>query len=480
MMPRIHKSISTTLRTKPGVRGDTLEFLILGAMWIIVFAASIVDLGRLPAIAFLVLCSGVVLWRPRAVIYVWLLLFYTPADALEIPRLLVVCTAIAVLSIVIHAKRLHFPKAIDPFFLLAVMLIGVMTISTITASHPSNAFDRYVKYAHSLVSLFLFRTLVTNEHQLTRIFKWWAMVAAFTMAISASHFFLGPETHLNRVVVDNLDAGKEVPEQEVRIHEHQTELTKRFIWIGLPANGFSATLIFPLGIALGLFSVATPGKRAAWLLAIALIIAAILATYSKTGFLLAAGMVVAYVLVTKTRNLGWGIVILVPLAGAMLLFPDLLDQVVQIPTFAAEGASGRYRLWGIAFQLWLEHPFLGIGLSEYLRNTGLVVHNSYLQFLTELGVVGLTIFVLGIVYVLSRSLGPLRLNQSHGRGSTTLLLPIVIGFCAVCTNLMTITLTDFNLFWLQGAAVLALCNACNDPALAEFGLPRRAQLGLSV
>ena len=65
-------------------------------------------------------------------------------------------------------------------------------------------------------------------------------------------------------------------------------------------------------------------------------------------------------------------------------------------------ASLRLQLWQSAFQIWLKHPLLGVGLNNMRESlekelqirvkTG-CAHNSYLQFLAETGIIGFSIFV---------------------------------------------------------------------------------------
>jgi len=80
----------------------------------------------------------------------------------------------------------------------------------------------------------------------------------------------------------------------------------------------------------------------------------------------------------------------------------------------ADGGSGRRDLWLAALNGWQHHPLIGMGFGAFigqsnqlllqtpgvdftgyaLRSTGQYVHNAYLESLTELGVVGLVLFVL--------------------------------------------------------------------------------------
>ncbi len=66
-------------------------------------------------------------------------------------------------------------------------------------------------------------------------------------------------------------------------------------------------------------------------------------------------------------------------------------------------SSGRMNMWELAWRLFLENPVYGIGLGNFrvandinsLQN----VHNTYLQFLCETGVIGLSLIVLPMVFL---------------------------------------------------------------------------------
>ena len=81
-------------------------------------------------------------------------------------------------------------------------------------------------------------------------------------------------------------------------------------------------------------------------------------------------------------------------------------------------SSGRTELWGIAFDLFKEHPVTGIGWSGFAKhvpaefneahaNGGnkavLNVHNTYLQFLCETGIVGTLLILTPLIYIFAQT-----------------------------------------------------------------------------
>ena len=56
--------------------------------------------------------------------------------------------------------------------------------------------------------------------------------------------------------------------------------------------------------------------------------------------------------------------------------------------------NGRVAIWQEGFEVWLQHPFIGIGTAafESIVPSGRAAHNSFLAILTETGVLGLLLF----------------------------------------------------------------------------------------
>ena len=54
--------------------------------------------------------------------------------------------------------------------------------------------------------------------------------------------------------------------------------------------------------------------------------------------------------------------------------------------------NGRLELWEKAWETWKSYPFFGVGLGGMYRLTDRATHNTYLELLSETGLVGLCIF----------------------------------------------------------------------------------------
>jgi O-antigen ligase len=134
--------------------------------------------------------------------------------------------------------------------------------------------------------------------------------------------------------------------------------------------------------------------------------------------------------------------------------------VTRLQTNLKDDDSTRARMlfWGVGFEMWREHPLLGVGANNYevafpeararfsehhpesplvSMNEGLLVvyaHNEYVQVAAELGVVGLSLFLLfaaTLVYAFLRALRhPTKALPALGAGAGLLAFAISSGASA--------------------------------------------------
>jgi O-antigen ligase len=175
-------------------------------------------------------------------------------------------------------------------------------------------------------------------------------------------------------------------------------------------------LVLVPGLALAFF--ALRGARSTlerwWLVASATAMAfALLETGSRGGLIaLAAAFAVALILGGRERLKVLGALVgFAALAVTYFALAAPGELRSHVADFTTGGGSGRTDLWSIARQVAADHPVLGVGIgnfetveAQYASRADLpsidlvidephVVHNTYLELLAELGVVGLTCFV---------------------------------------------------------------------------------------
>lgn len=203
-------------------------------------------------------------------------------------------------------------------------------------------------------------------------------------------------------------------------------------------NYFAAELIPAIVIAAFLFAT-TPSARLRWLFAavVGIDLAAFALTQSRGGIVgLAIGLVASVAVAGPARPRILALVLLLAAIGLGYYFGYKPAHVFQTTSRAGLSGttSGRLDEWRVALLVFSGHPVGGVGLGNYqvvepsyathnlnlttvrqIVTTPLVVHNTYLQFLSELGVVGLFLFLTMLVIPLrltSRALA--RLDRSFG------------------------------------------------------------------
>ncbi len=196
---------------------------------------------------------------------------------------------------------------------------------------------------------------------------------------------------------------------------NEIALQGRFTGGGGDPNVQAAGFLVAMFLCAGLWSIARRRlARIGLLLAFVVVAIGFFATQSRGGFIaLAVTAIVGLVALPRQRKRLLG---LAAAAGAGLgvvavVNPSAIGRMTDI----GGGTSGRSDLWTVAWKIFTEHPLVGIGLNNFqvlqsrytlkagkltrvdlLAETPHLVHNVYLQLLTETGVVGLAIFLLVI------------------------------------------------------------------------------------
>jgi O-antigen ligase len=160
-----------------------------------------------------------------------------------------------------------------------------------------------------------------------------------------------------------------------------------------------------------------PG-RVRWLLAgaVVLLLAGIVASFSRGGFVGLVAMVGYLIVASRHRVRSLALIG----AGALLFLAfapsTYLDELRTIQQTDDGTAKGRKFLWKAAYNMWLDHPVLGVGAansafyigryqphnfegSEYNERdwSGMALHSSWFTLLAEHGIVGVVLFTLMVL-----------------------------------------------------------------------------------
>ncbi len=144
------------------------------------------------------------------------------------------------------------------------------------------------------------------------------------------------------------------------------------------------------------------------------ILIAIVYTASRGNFialLLSNALVLLLYVFERNRRINsfWKKALIV--AGVFLLSAVLIqslstvfDQQWQRMTLVDNASdNGRLHLWNQAFASWQERPLLGNGLQGMYRIYGKATHNTFLQVLSETGIVGFILYLAFIVGMIIKS-----------------------------------------------------------------------------
>ncbi len=219
---------------------------------------------------------------------------------------------------------------------------------------------------------------------------------------------------------------------------------------------------------------------------------ALVLTFSRAGFIgFMAGTVIffpvaAWAGLISPRGLKIGAVTLA--LALALCIPLLLIYLDTRP----ELFTMRFTLFETALQGYLQHPILGVGLSngtaamqtikQELRDLGLQIptvestDSLYLALLTELGPVGLILYVVFFGKIVIMALGAMR-------NAPTNMKPLLVGMVAGLASLATQSLADDPLtghaisanLWLFAALIVAFAHHIqSEPRTSLASSPARA------
>ena len=247
----------------------------------------------------------------------------------------------------------------------------------------------------------------------------------------------------------------------------QTSLTTRAVGFQGDANMYALYELAAIPIAASLASISTGKHRRRWFMVVVLLIAAVLAAQSRGGLLATFGIMV---FLLWNGEFGGRFAVrprLKAMLGAGLLFAVVALAYLTIPRFHSEDATanrgtGRVDIWHAAWAGWEQHPVLGLGAGNFIKQSddllsstpgvqldpysdlfyGIKVHNAYLEPWVELGPIGLGLYVAVLITV---GIVLYRVYRNEPTGVLRALFPMLLAFATA-----TIFLSAINnkLLWM--------------------------------
>jgi hypothetical protein len=424
---------------------DSCLLLLLGG---ILTYLSVVDMGVKGVLLVILLVIVISMLRASNIILVWLTIMYNPTLVSGIP-IFKVNVAISILMLIIYRKisvsRLMNSATIGLFGFLLYLLFTI-----IFSPDPIKALDAYSIYAKSFVVMLIFMSVIVTEEEFGRVLKWWAVVAALSIIPAWVHYLLGPNTWLYHAFYE-LSGSKDVAKGSVNIGR---EVIGRLVWAGVDANGRGAMLMFPFGLALAFFSVTRFKNKLFWGVVLGSITICILGSFSRSAFMSMCIIVFLYALLINIRALlpmfFMGVVAML----AIFFIPQIRDRIIGIPeSIIATGASGRLGFWKLALSRWTESPLLGNGLRDFVITFQHEVHNSYIELLTDGGLIAFSVFCVLLFLACHWAFQSSKLYYNlHPMFSKS----IFCGMVGMCAMIGTVMFAQNMILWLSFAACYIL------------------------
>jgi O-antigen ligase len=429
--------------TRAVAHPDWTATALVGAVLVAAVVVGGLSVGKPLYAGALVLAAGIVLLVAARIEALPLFLVFTMfvesvslGPGLRIGRLAAVMALAVLAYYVLSQGRIDLRPS--PLLLAAAAYGFWLILSAYWADDSGLAYRTTFQYLLAVSYMLTFAILIRSRRQLAAIFATFAVgslvfgVVSFIAYLGSSHTYLAQGSGA----------------------------------VGLQGDHvyFAIYQVISLPAALALAAVEPrPERRAAFYAVAGIIVLSVVASLSRTG-LVVLGVVVLATLLLPWRvffrhpgqKLSYAFALLaastVAAAAGSAPFVARAQTILNFGGPGGDRGSGRLDLWRAALHGWHDHPWLGLGAGNFQAkaldllqatpgvNTaaqyvaaGRVVHNAYLEALTELGVVGFALF-LSLVGLTFWSLGRTWRWARAARDRTlesfaVALLVSVLGFC---------------------------------------------------
>ena len=192
-----------------------------------------------------------------------------------------------------------------------------------------------------------------------------------------------------------------------------------------------------------------------------------------------------------------GVLGLAAVGAVYFAFAAPAQVSARVLSFTSGGGSGRTDIWAVATQVARDHPLLGVGIGnfplvepsyasrtanlpqvDYIVTEPQVVHNSYLELLAELGVVGLAFFAALVAAALSLCWRAIRAFSRAGDADPELIARgLLVGLAGMLVASFFLSAEYEKQLWL----LVGLCPALARMApLAAVSRPKEHRLASSL
>jgi hypothetical protein len=421
---------------------------LLMFLWCVIYVASLKSLGFAGILAYTIPVLFLFHTSVSNISLVLTMLLFTPGQAIGIPSIFVMTSALGIGVVLLKC-------GITPFLELArrnqlfkaVLLLAFIASFSLLWSDDVVIAGRYaLEYLKGAVFVALLLVVTRTRQDWERLLISHAGFGALVLVIGASHHYYGTDTALH-IIMQGMPAGTDEWLNKAKLAAGAESI--RLIWPGAEPNYLGSQLVFPFGVAVSLFvSATTTSRRCYAMLCALLVLLGIAGTYSR-GSLVALVVFCLLFVLSMPRKIPLLILFVVTTFCLATYFTDnsFVERLSTIPDQAVnERATGRYDRYGWAIELWGQSPVWGCGLGAMDVEKGDAAHNSFLQVLAELGIIGFFLYLFIIVIPVRVASLHVRRTRKTLNSSTGIIL--LIALLATCVNYCTISCYDPRILYL--------------------------------
>jgi len=323
----------------------------------------------------------------RSIVFVllWCMVFVIPWEVWgSVPRLGTLVRLVGYVAVVAAfisvATRLSV-RRLPLAFLALILFVGWNFMSAFWAVNPQVAMRTCVTYAMLLLFAWMIWEFCPSYEQQLGLMRAYILGSVVSLVALYWSYFFGEISFQAKYV--------------------------RYTGGGLNPNNLSLLLALSVPIAVYLASRSSPRLkflRWAYWAFIPADVTGVFLTGSRGGV---TAMTVGIILTLVVAPLGkwrFKLMFIVCVVAASVLIPKLVSSCLLERVgegIHSHSFANRLEIWQKGFECWLEHPAIGVGAQGYswaatgtLQRPGQVAHNTFLQVLVDLGVVGLALYAL--------------------------------------------------------------------------------------
>lgn len=191
-----------------------------------------------------------------------------------------------------------------------------------------------------------------------------------------------------------------------------------------------------------------------------------------------AGILLLYYMVRNKRNFIVGIILVAVCCGILVNNSAFMNRMSTITNNKYQSNSERLLMWNSAWNMFKDHPVLGVGLGQYKENYQQKyispkakepnlehAHNNFMQMLAENGMVGFLGFMAMFTYIIWHNFRKFLTSKNI----------YSIAICAVSITLLLQGFTEFNFgnsavvkaYWLILGCLVVLAENVNKDNIIE-------------